>query len=761
MHKNWISKIVSLTSVFVLLVPIFQLEHSRSIVVDISKTASNQPVATGSTSKGISTMFIENVGQFPNEAHFQMRGTNSVIWLADNAVWITIFEPENDLAETMGHSAMSHHESPAPVSRMGVNLKLTFIGASSKVRLEPYNRKETTVSYFLGNDVEKWQTDVPVWGGVRYEGLYPGVNMHITSEGDHWVWRLVCIEVKCPSAFQGIRLRVEGADAVTLDSNHLDIITAVHTIRLPLLAVEGIPPGGQPTAYALEPGVFDVAFPIILSSQSDSIPLMENPADLLYSTFLGGDVADNGSSIVVDGSGAAFITGRTDSSNFPITPGAFDTTHNGYGDAFVAKVSPDGSSLVYATFLGGEFTDVGVSIAVDGTGAAFITGNTNSTNNFPTTEGAFDTTYNGSTDAFVTKVAPDGDTLIFSTFLGGSVWDEGYGIALGGSGAVYVYGNTSSANFPTTQGAFDITHNGSYDAFLTKMTYDGSALAYSTYLGGSSNETGGSMIVDGSGAAYVTGITSSSNFPIIPGSFDTTHNGNLDAFVSKVSTNGNALLYSTFLGGGADDQPTGIVVDTSGATYVAGATDSTGFPTTPEAFDTTHNGVRDAFVSKLGSDGGTLDYSTFLRGSSSDSGSGIAVDGNEVAYITGVTGSSNFPTTVDAYDTTHNGANDVFAGKITADGSSLAYSTFLGGSGDDSGRYLTVDDSWMVYVTGKTGSSNFPTTPGAFDTTFSGLICGTPPNTYPCPEVFVAKLAMGNTITPPTIIMYLPLVVRD
>jgi hypothetical protein len=332
--------------------------------------------------------------------------------------------------------------------------------------------------------------------------------------------------------------------------------------------------------------------------------------------------------------------------------------------------------------------------------------------------------------------------LVYSTVLGGSTDDEGRDIAVDASGNAYVTGSTQQltfpSDFPTTAGAFDTTHNGVQDAFVTKLNPSGSALVYSTFLGGSNDEFGNGIAVDTSGSAYVTGITGSPNFPTTVGAFDTTHNGgSFDAFVTKLNPSGSALVYSTFLGGVGTESGNGIAVDTSGSAYVTGDTGSDNFPTTVGAFDTTSDEDADAFATKLNPAGSVLEYSTFVAGMGTDFGTAIAVDTFGSAYVTGFTASINFPTTVGAFDTTHNGfigdfvMFDAFVTKLNPSGSALDYSSFLGGTGPDFGRGIAVDPTGSAYVTGSTGSSNFPTTVGAFDTTHNGVGSS---------DVFVTKL---------------------
>ncbi len=310
--------------------------------------------------------------------------------------------------------------------------------------------------------------------------------------------------------------------------------------------------------------------------------------------------------------------------------------------------------------------------------------------------------------------------LEYSTFLGGTGTDSGNSIAVDSTGNTYVTGSTGSTDFPVTAGTFDVSQNGGTDAFVTKINAAGSALVYSTYLGGSDTDLGNGIDVDSAGNAWVTGDTLSTDFPTTAGAFDTTHNGKQDVFVTQLNDTGSALVYSTYLGGSGVDRSNSIKVDSTGNAWVTGQNFSTDFPTTAGAFDTTHNGAFDAFVSKLNTVGSSLAYSTFLGGTSNDQARDIAVDNSGNAYVTGSTLSSNFPTTAGTIDTSYNGAFDAFVSKLNVTGSSLTYSTFLGGSLSDQGNGITVDSSDNALVTGSAGSSNFPTTAGAFDTTHNG-----------------------------------------
>jgi hypothetical protein len=416
-----------------------------------------------------------------------------------------------------------------------------------------------------------------------------------------------------------------------------------------------------------------------------------------------------------------------------------DLTFNGGSDAFVAKVSADGSSLVYAGYIGGASFDFGFAIAVDSEGSAYVTGQTQSNETtFPATVGP-DTTFNGFVDAFVAKVNAAGTALDYAGYIGGTGNDSGRGIAVDSEGNAYVVGQTTSSqtSFPVVAGP-DLTFNGLTDAFVAKVNPSGTALIYAGYIGGSSNDFGLGIAVDGSGNAYVVGQTQSNemSFPVAIGP-DTTFNGGFDAFVAKVNVGGTALDYAGYIGGEANDLGFGIAVDAAGNAYVTGSTASSAFPATVGP-DLTQNGLDDAFVAKVKADGTALDYAGFIGGSGNDQGRGIAVNSLGNAYVTGTTQSdeTTFPV-IGGPDGTYNGSDDAFVAKVNASGTALDYAGYIGGAGSDIGFGIAVDGFGNAYVTGSTNSSEatFPATVGP-DLTFNG---GT--------DAFVAKVM---EVRPPT-----------
>jgi hypothetical protein len=312
----------------------------------------------------------------------------------------------------------------------------------------------------------------------------------------------------------------------------------------------------------------------------------------------------------------------------------------------------------------------------------------------------------------------------FSTVVGGTGSDSGRGIDVDAEGNLYVTGQTASANFPTTVGAYDRGYNNNTDVFVTKLDSSGSSIGYSTFVGGFAFDSGNGIAVDDEGAAYVAGFSGSLNFPVTPGSFDTTQNGGSDAFALKLDSTGSRLEYSTYLGGAgfSFEGANGIAVDGTGSAYVTGFTGSAAFPTTAGAFDTTKNGTgNDVYLTKLEPSGSALSYSTFLGGSTSDTGNDVDVDGAGRASVTGFTASADFPTTPGAHDSSHNGGNDAFVSRLDSTGSVLEHSTFLGGAGSDSGQSIAVaDTAKATWVTGATSSADYPTTASAPDRTYNG-----------------------------------------
>ena len=525
------------------------------------------------------------------QVKFLSRGGRHVLFLTPTETVLVLTTPKQAAKD---ESPSIRGKPGRPEEGTRTVLRMTFTGANPTPRIAGLEALPGKANYFIGNDPAKWQTNVPTYAKVRYEELYPGIDLVYYGTHRQLEYDFVVRPGADPSR---IALEFTGADRLELDpAGDLVMHTAAGQIRQrkPVIyqEVEGVRkeiPGG----YAVR-GSQEVGFRV--AAYESGRPLVIDPT-LDYSTFLGGSSSDQGLGIAVDANGGAYVTGKTSSLDFPTTVGTF----GGGTDAFVTKLDPSGSTLVYSAYLGGISTDEGRGIAVDATGNAYVTGS--GQNGFAVTSGAFDTTFNGGLiDAFVTKLNAGGSALVYSTFLGGSGNDEGFGIAVDGNGSAYVTGKTGSLDFPMTVGAFHTTSGGGTDAFVTKLDPSGSALVYSTFLGGNNTDEGHGIALDAAGSAYVTGVTASADFPVTAGTFDATFGGNTDAFVAKINPSGSALVYSTYLGGANQDQGNGIAVDATPSAYVTGYTFSDDFPVTSGALQSVRRGDFDAFVAKISED---------------------------------------------------------------------------------------------------------------------------------------------------------------
>jgi len=623
--------------------------------------------------------FESNRGQTHKDVRFLSRGPGYSLYLTASEAVLVLGKPDRDTKRDP-HSTQASPDAKAQGE--SVALRMSLVGAARKPLMSGLEEQPGKTNYFIGKDPAKWRTDVPTYAKVHYRGVYPGIDLVYYGNQRQLEYDFVVAPGADPKK---IVLGFKGTDELEIDAQG-DLV--LHT------------PGGnirqhKPVIYQEIDGVrreIDGRYVIKsgkrvgfrLAAYDTTRPLVIDPVVIAYSSYLGGGWSDGASGIAMDADGNAYVTGGTTSPDFPTTAGAFRSAFPGGFDpyVFVTKLNPSGTALVYSTYLGsGSGYNFGRGIAVDAAGNAYVTGETRSSD-FPTTPGAFQSAKAGPREnAFVTKLDPTGSALVYSTYLGGSTYDTGTGIAVDADGNAYVTGNAGSANFPTTLGAFQPILGGSLDAFVTKLNPAGSALVYSTYLGGSGQENNGGIAVDAIGNAYVTGATQSANFPTTAGAFQTTFGGG-GPFVTKLDPTGSALVYSTYLGNSAG--ASAIAVDANGNAYVTGGTYSTNFPTTAGAFQTTYAG-------------GYTGYST----------------------------------------------GDAFVTKLDPTGSALVYSTYLGGSdGADSGNGIAVDADGNAHVTGTTNSTNFPTTPDAFQLTYAGGY-----DVYTFRDAFVTKLdPTGSTL---------------
>jgi Beta-propeller repeat len=672
--------------------------------------------------------FEANRGQTDRRVKFLSRGQGYSFFLAPNEAVLALeqFPPQN----TPG--PLAPPDARASRKPVVTAVRIRLVGGNPDARVAGLDELPGKSNYLIGNDPAKWRTDIPTYGRVRVEGVYPGISLAYYGsqrelEEDFLVApgadpRAITLEIETGnSKFEARKIRVDASGDLVVETGAGEVRLRKPVIYQQAAGARREIAGG----YRLE-GKNRVEFK--LGAYDPAEPLVIDPT-LAYSTYLGGSGFDEGYGIAIDSTGNAYVTGFT---NSPTFPGA-SSTLSGISDAFVAKLSADGTTVMYATYLGGTGADQGNAIAVDSGGNAYVTGKTTS-NDFPgITSGAIQSTFTSSQDAFAAKLSTDGTTVLYATYLGGSFFDAGNAIAVDSSGSAYVTGMTGSSSFPGT-GSSTIRDflNGGEDAFVTKI-YTNGTLAYSTYLGGSGSDGGNGIVVDSSGNAYVTGFTTSSDFPgVTSGSVQSTLRGPENAFVAEINAGGTALVYSTYLGGSGSfflgDSGTAIAVDSTSNAYVTGFTNSSNFPvagTSPFQSSLGGLGAQNAFVAKINAGGTALVYSTYLGGAGPDAGLGIAVDAAGNAYVTGSTLSSPFPGTGSStiQSVFGGGSGDAFVTAMNPDGSALVYSTYLGGSSRDLGTAIAADSAGTAYVTGITGSSGatpFPTTTGAFQTSLDG-----------------------------------------
>ena len=710
--------------------------------------------------------FIANRGQLDPRVAFYVQGGDKSLYFTSEGITFLVNRFEAAKGETgrlaAGGGIPANAAPDSGDSTLGgYVIKLDFVGTDAVVKPVGRDKTEAVVSYFKGRP-DDWHAGLPTYSEIVYPNLWPGIDLVYYGTVNRLKYEFIVHPGADPSR---IRLAYRGVEKLAVnEAGQLEVATARGSFRddvpvayqeidsqrkaVPLrYAIAGEEPRVSPCrteSAAAKPehpeaelradaGVYGFA----VDDYDARRTLVLDPAIFMYSGYVGGQSNEAGFGIAADTSGSVYITGNTSSTQttFPVSVGP-DLTHNASIDAFVAKVKPDGSGLVYCGYIGGAYTDYGTAIAVDGSGNAYITGYASSpeTQGFPALVGP-DLTHNGGYDAFVAKVNASGTSLAYCGYIGGGADDRGNGIAVDSSGNAYITGQTRSAEsnfFPVVVGP-DLTHNGGNDAFVAKVNAVGSGLDYCGYIGGSQETIGLGIAVDSAGNAYVTGYTASTEaqgFPVLVGP-DLTHNGSNDAFVAKVAVNGASLICCGYIGGSGSDSGYGIAVDATGNAYIGGSTNSTQatFPVTVGP-DLTQNGSQDAFVAKVNASGGALVYCGYLGGSGMDNCYGLAIDGSGNAYLAGTTASApaSFPV-LSGPDFTLGGTVDGYVAKVNAGGTALMYCGYIGGLDSDDSHAIAVDIYDNAYVTGTVPylSTDFPVMVGP-DLTQNGNS-----------EVFVAK----------------------
>ncbi len=673
--------------------------------------------------RGLSIPFIENQGQTDGRVAFFAHAFGGTIFLTKDG---KIVYSLPGLRE----------KSRACQGAHGWVISESFSGANMPTTLKGDDRARVRINYFRGRDPRMWQKGATAYNIVRFGEIYRGVNLVLRAHGNN-VEKIFEID---PWADPGsIRLRVEGAKGLRVsEDGRLILETGLGPVSFT-----------RPVAYQQKEGqrhyvkisyvVRGDEYGFDVKEYDRTRALFIDP--LLASTFLGGSEGegsgtgengwDEAFDILVDPtSGSVYVTGETQSLDFPTTTGAYDNSPDGW-DAFVSKLSPDLSTLLASTLIGGSSGETAKAIAMDGSGDIYITGATSSLD-FPTTTGAYDDNETGTDHIFICKLSPDLSTLLASTLLGGYGADSyADALAIGPSGDVYVAGEADGytpdsdegdeirfvSNFPVTRGAYDTTYNGDYsDGFVSKLDANLTQLEASTFLGGNDTEWINTIAIDASGNVYVAGSTYSSNFPTTSNAYDTNLNEDpyeSDGFVSKFSPDLSILMASTFLGGSSSDSVNTIAIDASGNICAAGGTNSHDFPTTsgtyqPQFFENDFSIESNGFITRLSPDLSGIMTSTFLVKDGVDTVINDIAIGNEGSiYVAG--------------DPLEQGIGQAFVARINQDFSRLMGMIQFGGSDDDSASAIAIGPLGNVYATGYTYSEDFPVTPDSYDPTFNGL----------------------------------------
>jgi hypothetical protein len=707
------------------------VSHPRS-----QRFPGRQHISVGQT--GLPLVFERNTGQFPLEARYIGREPGYNLVLTRKGALLE-FRDEKDVNRAVCEHLPAKENSPAPalpiMSRTSCSVaslqtvELELAGANREAL--PVGKKAllSYSNYIIGNDPNGWHTRSPHFAEVWYPEVYPGVDLAFYGKGDKLEYDFV---VAPRARADRIQFSITGVSQDVREERNGDLI--IYANKKTLLMRKPVVLEGDTCSHAREfestrgkggcrvltGGRFRLSrkrgvptsISFVLPHYDHTKTLVIDPV-VSFSTLFGGNLGTGASGIQVDSAGDIYILGSTNSTNLGGTS-AFQPSLAGDSDAFVAKLSADGSQLIYVTYLGGSKAEFPHGMAVDSSGNVYVTGQTYSSD-FPI-DHAFQSNNSSGAGAFVSKLSPDGTTLLYSTYLGGRLSGSGQSIALDNSDEPVVVGWTYANDFPTLNPIQSVhaADQGNTDAFVTKLNAQGTALVFSSYIGGNAGDLGQGVAIDTSGNIYVAGITSSSDFPTTGGSFQSTYTASSEgnSFITKLNPTGSELSYSTYLAG---SQAAGVAVNAAGNAFVTGLAGISGFPTTAGAFQTSVSTVvlnTHAFVSELNATGSSLVYSTYIAGSDIDSANAIAVDKMGNAYVTGVTHSQDFPLQAPVQASKFPSVPAAFVSMLNPSGSNLVFSTYLGGGadgyGDQQGYGIAVDGSGNIYAAGETTTPGFP-----------------------------------------------------
>ncbi len=665
--------------------------------------------------------FIENRGQVDKSVRFYERGAGHATFFTKDGLVLAL------------------RKDAAPDGKMNAEaLRLGLIGADKNATLTASSALPGHVNFFRGSDSSAWRTNVPTYGTITYNNVYKNIDVKFYGTGKNIEHDVIVRAGGDPSlvrfsykGINGLRVTEEGDLIVDLDKGK---IVEKKPIVYQVINGSKVKINSSYRLLGKEDGAYEYGFKV--ASYDHERDLVIDPV-LDYSTYLGGSAADTANAIAVDSTGAAYVTGSTFSTDFPVL-GAFQGTTAGAPDVFVTKINPTGTALVYSTYIGGSVQDQANAIAVDSSGNAYITGFTTSPD-FPTVS-PISAVNAGATDIFVTKIDPTGAALLYSTYLGGTFDEIANGIAIDAAGNAYVAGGTTSTDYPVAS-ALQGVSGGLTDVFVSKIDSTGTVLAYSTYLGGAADESANAIDVDPSGNIYITGNTKSIDYPLAsPIQTTLTETVWGDIFITKIASGGASMTYSTYLGGSLWESGNAIKADASGNTYVTGFSNSVDFPVA-SALQGALVGNNDVVLVKIDPAGSALVFSTYIGGANEDTAYALDVDATGNIFLSGTTWSTDYPM-ANAIQSTLSGTTDAFVTEVDPTGASISMSTYLGGSGDDNGFGLALDGSSNIYVTGETKSLDFPT-----DTPIQGANAGGVTDAFVSRISSVAQPAVVLTLT--------------
>jgi hypothetical protein len=646
--------------------------------------------------------FVRNAGQAPGEVLYYAAVPGGALFLTRDALILDSWAA----GAIPATAPATRGDGEVATRRVGRVVRASFLGAGGAAIVESAEQGDVPVHLFLGNDPAAWSTGVRAAESVTYRELWPGVDLSISASA---AGVALALDVRPGALGAAARFRIEGAD----DAPAIADVATLQRLVNDALGHRRLD---------------DVALDDALGGSA-----LDDPGALAWSSFLGGSAEEIGWSAVLDSEENVVVAGLNTSTFFPTTPGAYDEVYSGLGDVFVSKISADGSTLLWSTFLGGTalLFDYGYAVTLDENDNPIVTGYTRS-EDFPATAGAYDTDHNGEADVFVSKLSAAGDALLWSTFLGGESHDIGYDVDLDAESNPVVAGRTLSFGFPATPGAYDEFPDGEEEGFIAKLSASGGGLVWSTFLGGTLYDGVTAIELDASDAPLVCGHTSSPDFPAGAA------NGLYDIFAAKLSAGGDQLAWSRLVGGSSYDYGTDLALDATGNPVVCGSTGSFDFPVTAGAYDESYNGDDDVVAFKLaGADGGVA-WATFAGGTAPvyEIAHGVGVDAAGRPILAGATPSADFPTTGTGYDASHNGASDAFVLRLDANGSQLEWGSFLGSAGDDYAFALALASDGDVVVTGS-AAAGFPATAGAYDASYNGDVS----------DVFASRLTIDTDPT--------------